>query len=272
MQISAARDRWIRRFHPAPDAPVRLLCLPHAGGSAPFFHPVSAALAPRVEVLAVQYPGRQERRDEPCVQSIARLADRLLQVLADDLDRPLALFGHSMGASLAFELAGLLEQEAGFSPVVLFASGRQAPSRPDVESVHLRGDEELIAEMGRLGGTDARILADPEMRELVLPTLRGDFRAAETYRPERTEVLACPISALMGDLDPRAREPEVRAWQEHTTGEFDLRIFSGGHFYLAEHAAEVIRHIAGRLERPLPPLNRTSAAATPTPGRSRELF
>ena len=76
----------------------------------PFFHPVSAALAPKVEVLAVQYPGRQERRDEPGVQNIARLADRLLQVLADDLDRPLALFGHGVGASLAFELAGRLER------------------------------------------------------------------------------------------------------------------------------------------------------------------
>jgi surfactin synthase thioesterase subunit len=249
MQTSTDRDLWIRRFHPAPDAPVRLLCLPHAGGSAPFFHPVSAALAPKVEVLAVQYPGRQDRHREPCVTSLARLADLLLEVLADDLDRPLALFGHSMGASLAFELAGLLEQEAGIEPAVLFVSGRQAPSRPDSNSVHLRGDEELIAEVQRLGGTDARVLADPDLRELVLPTLRGDFRAAETYRPTRAEVLACPISALTGDADPRAREPEVRAWREHTSGDFDLRVFPGGHFYLAEHAPAVIRLIAQRLDR-----------------------
>ena len=250
MNISTDRALWIRRFHPAPDATVRLLCLPHAGGSAPFFHPVSRALAPKIEVLAVQYPGRQDRRNEPCVESLATLADLLLQVLLDDSDRrPLALFGHSMGASLAFELAGLLEQQADIEPAVLFASGRQAPSRPDSNDVHLRGDEELIAEMQRLGGTDARILANPEMREIVLPSLRGDFRAAETYRPTRTEVLSCPISALMGDADPRAREPEVRAWREHTTGDFELRIFPGGHFYLAEQAPEVIRLIADRLDR-----------------------
>ena len=249
MQISTDRELWIRRFHPLPDAPVRLLCLPHAGGSAPFFRPLSSTLAPSVEVLAVQYPGRQDRRNEPCVESVEQLAELVFHALADDRDRPLALFGHSLGASVAFEVAALLERRAEVEPAVLFVSGRSAPSRADSTSVHLRGDDELVAEMQRLGGTDARILADPEMREFVLPALRGDLRAAETYRPERTDVLACPISALIGDADPRARVEDVRAWAEHTGGEFDLRIFPGGHFYLAERSAEVIRHLADRLER-----------------------
>src|SRR5438093_882622 len=97
---------WIRRFQPLPDARARLLCLPHAGGSASFFLPVAHALAPDVEVLAVQYPGRQDRRGEDCVDNVPEFADRLLDALAGWLDRPLALFGHSMGALVGFELAG----------------------------------------------------------------------------------------------------------------------------------------------------------------------
>lgn len=243
------RTLWIRRYHPAGERAVRLLCLPHAGGSAPFYHPVSQALAPDVEVLAVQYPGRQDRRQEPCVDSIPELADRLLPVvLADDgADRPLALFGHSMGASLAFELAGLLEQ-AGVAPVMLFASGRRAPSRFQVEEdVHKRGDQALIAEVKRLAGTDSRILGDEEMLQMVLPALRGDYRAAELYRPGRFHRIATPVTALTGDADPKAPLDSVAAWEEHTTGAFRMEVFPGGHFYLIGQAARVIAEVASTL-------------------------
>ena len=180
------RDLWIRRYHPAPDSDVRLLCLPHAGGSASFYFPVSQALSPRIDVLAVQYPGRQDRRLEPCVETIPELADRLLPLVLREADRPLALFGHSMGASLAFELAGLLERQAGVVPTMLFASGRRAPSRfrPE-DDVHRRGDEALLTEIKRLAGTDTRILGDDEMLRMILPALRNDYRAAELYRPDR---------------------------------------------------------------------------------------
>lgn len=238
---------WIRRFQPLPDARARLLCLPHAGGSASFFLPVAHALSPDVEVLAVQYPGRQDRRGEDCVDNVPELADRLLDALAGWLDLPLALFGHSMGALVGFELAGLLEREANVKPTVLFASGRRAPSLADDEGVHLRSDEQIIAEMHRLGGTDARILDDPEMRAFILPALRADLKAAETYRPARTHRLGCPIEVLIGDTDPRTPLPETRAWREHTSSEFGLTVFPGGHFFLADRAPEVIRHVADRL-------------------------
>lgn len=93
-------DLWVRRYHPAPDAPTRLLCLPHAGGSASYYFPASRTLSPRIEVLAVQYPGRQDRRTEPCVESIDELADKVVDTVKGWTDRPLAVFGHSMGATL----------------------------------------------------------------------------------------------------------------------------------------------------------------------------
>ncbi|WP_327418315.1 thioesterase II family protein [Streptomyces sp. NBC_01233] len=242
---SENRDLWIRRYHPADDSAVRLLCLPHAGGSASFYFPVSQALSPGIEVLAVQYPGRQDRRLEPCPDSIAELADSLLPLLVDEwADRPLALFGHSMGASLAFELAGLLEQRAGILPVMLFASGRRAPSRfrPE-DDVHLRGDEALLLEIKQLAGTDSRVLGDDEVLRMVLPAIRSDYRVAELYRPERVHQVSCPVMALVGDNDPKAQLDDVRAWQEHTSGAFTMEVFPGGHFYLTEQAPRLITRI-----------------------------
>src|ERR1700712_4687720 len=115
---------WIRRFHESPGASARLVCFPHAGGAATYFYPLSRTLAPSIEALAVQYPGRQDRRAEPCVDDIHELADLVAPALLEWADRPLALFGHSMGATLAFEVAGRLEK-AGVRPAGLFVSGRR---------------------------------------------------------------------------------------------------------------------------------------------------
>jgi surfactin synthase thioesterase subunit len=239
------RSLWIRRYHAADEGAVRLLCLPHAGGSASFYHPVSQALAPAVEVLAVQYPGRQDRRQEAFVDNVPELADRLLPlVLADEgADRPLAVFGHSMGASLAFELTARLE-EAGAQPVMLFASGRRAPSRfQEEENVHRGGDRALLSEMKRLAGTDSRILGDDEMLQMILPALRNDYRAAESYRPDRYQRVKTPVTALTGDADPKAALDSVRAWAEHTSGAFRMEVYPGGHFYLVGQAPQVVEEI-----------------------------
>ncbi|MDX3645822.1 thioesterase II family protein [Streptomyces sp. MB09-02B] len=259
---SESRDLWIRRYHPAPDSAVRLLCLPHAGGSASFYFPVSQALAPRIEVLAVQYPGRQDRRLEPCVETIPELADRLLPLVVEEADRPLALFGHSMGASLAFELAGLLERRAGVVPSMLFASGRRAPSRFRAEEdIHRRGDEALLTEIRRLAGTDSRVLGDDEVLRMILPALRNDYRAAELYRPARVHQVACPVTALVGTEDPKAPLDDVHAWRDHTTGPFTTHTYPGGHFYLIDQAPRVIDLITELLTAVRP------AAPAPPPRR-----
>lgn len=234
---------WIRRFHPAPDAPVRLVCFPHAGGAATYYFPVSRSLAPGIEVLPVQYPGRQERRTEPFVDDIRRLAELVTAELQDDLDKPLALFGHSMGATLAFEVAQLLRRQQ-VTPLVLFASGRRAPSCHRDEHVHEATDEAVVKELERVGGTYGDVLTDPEMLGMFLPAIRNDYKAAETYRYEPDEPLDCPVVVLTGDEDPYVTRDEAEAWRRHTTGGFTLHTLRGGHFFLAEHAAEVIRIIS----------------------------
>lgn len=241
------RDSWIRRFHAAPGAHSRLLCLPHAGGAASYFFGVSQRLTPRVEVLAVQYPGRQDRYREPCVDSVEGLAEHVTTALTPWLDRPLALFGHSMGAAVAFEVATRLER-TGIVPTALFVSGRRAPSRFREETVHLRDDDGIIAEVRQLSGTDDQVLAEDDLIRMALPAIRNDYRAIETYRGRPGATVSCPVHALVGDDDPKATVDEVDAWRDHTTGGFELHLFPGGHFYLDQHVPAVLDKITSVVE------------------------
>ncbi|PJJ05000.1 surfactin synthase thioesterase subunit [Streptomyces sp. 2333.5] len=232
---------WIRRFHPS-DAQTRLVCFPHAGGAATFYHPVSQALSPSVDVLAVQYPGRQERHTEPCISDLSMLAERVAEELHPWTDRPMAFFGHSMGAILGYEVARRL-QSSGVQLLTLFASGRRAPSCLRDEDMHRRDNDGIIDELKQLQGTDARLLDDPEIVRMLLPAIRSDYQAVETYRYEPGPLLTCPIIALTGNEDPHVTYDEATSWRSHTSGPFELQTYSGGHFYLNSHAAAVMETI-----------------------------
>ena len=245
-------DLWIRRFHPRPDAAVRLVCFPHAGGSASFYFPVSKALESVADVLAVQYPGRQDRLTEPCFDTVEAMADAVTEALMPWTDRPLALFGHSMGASLAYEVAYRLEARS-VMPVALFASGRRAPSTHRDETVHLRDDDGLIAEIRALSGTNSQVLQDEEVLRMVMPAIRNDYKAAETYRWRPTDPIQAPIHVHIGEDDPKVDANEARAWERHTSGRFSLTSHPGGHFYLNARAAQVI---AARLSQELRAVSR----------------
>lgn len=226
--------QWIRRFHPSAASSTRLVCLPHAGGSASFYYPVSQKLAPAVDVVAIQYPGRQDRLRDQGIPDIEKLADHIAEELARLTPKPTVLFGHSMGAAIGFELALRLER-AGAGAVELVASGRRAPSTTRPERVHLLGDDAIIAEMATLNGTSGAVLADEEILRMSLPALRNDYRAIETYRAPADRRLRTPITVLTGDADPKTTMAEAEAWRGHTEGEFRVEVYPGGHFFLAEH-------------------------------------
>ena len=240
-------SRWIRRFHPAEESGVRLVCLPHAGGSAPFYFPMSRALSPAVDVLSLQYPGRQDRRQDRAIENIGEYADAIAAELKPWLDRPTALFGHSMGAVLAFEVTRRLERDLDFVPLVIFASGRRAPSRYRDESVHLRDDDGIVAEMRVLSGTNPEILGNEEILRMVLPAIRSDYTAIEKYRSEPGAAVRAPITVLTGDNDPRTSLEEAQAWREHTSGAFDIHAFPGGHFFLANHQQQIVKIVSAAL-------------------------
>jgi pyochelin biosynthetic protein PchC len=236
---------WLQRFAQPAGTRYRLVCFPHAGGSASFYFPLFKALRGVADVLAVQYPGRQDRLSERCIENIEGLADGIFTSLRPLTDAPLVLFGHSMGAVLAFEVARRLERVSGGSQLLgLVSSGRRAPSVYRCERVHQRDEAGLIAAIGELSGTDTRLLADGQMRRMLLPSIRSDYKAIETYRYQPGPELACPVCVLVGTTDPLVTEDEARAWRRHTTGRFSLRRFPGGHFYLSEQWNSIVSALA----------------------------
>jgi surfactin synthase thioesterase subunit len=239
-QPTADDNLWCRRYHPTRNATARLICLPHAGGSAPFFRPVSAALSPTVDVMAMQFPGRQDRRTEQPIDDMAVLADRIYDILRRQPPLPLTFLGHSMGAIAAFEVIRRLEAD-GPTAVRLFASGRRAPSTYRDDKVHLRDDAGILAELRKLSGTASSLLGDDELMRAALPALRADYRATETYQCGTDVTVACPITVLTGDSDPKTTLDEAKAWAQHTTGPFDLRVYSGGHFFLTDHVDQIMK-------------------------------
>jgi surfactin synthase thioesterase subunit len=227
-------DLWCRRYRPARNATARLVCLPHAGGSAPFFLPVAAALSPSVDVVAIQYPGRQDRRGETPLADMDALADGILEALLGQPELPVTFFGHSLGSIVGFEVVRRFEA-AGHSPVKLFASGRRGPSTRRDEAVHLRDDAGILAEVRRLNGTSSALLSDDELMRAALPALRADYQVAETYRCAPDAMVDCPITVLTGDADPKTTLAEARTWAAHTLGAFDIQVYPGGHFFLTDH-------------------------------------
>ncbi|MBV2355450.1 alpha/beta fold hydrolase [Streptomyces sp. J2-1] len=246
MAQPAAENPWFRRYAPAPDADHRVVCFPHAGGSASYYLPVARALAPHADVLAVQYPGRQDRYAETPLTRIGALADEVYENLLPWTDRPLTLFGHSMGALVAFEVARRFGDDPD-GPVRLYVSGRRAPSTYREESHHKLDDAGLVEEIRSLGGTDTSALENPELMALALPALRADYEAVDTYSCPPDATVPCPVTALVGHMDARATLPEVQVWRQHTTAAFDLKTYPGGHFYLTDHFPEITALLAAHV-------------------------
>jgi surfactin synthase thioesterase subunit len=241
-------NAWIRRYQ-LPDASARrLVCFPHAGGSASYYHPLSQRFSPGTDVIALQYPGRQDRRREQCIRSIDVLADKIAEQLVQLDDSPTMFFGHSMGATLAFEVAWRLEQAGRNAPAHLIASGRTAPGIACTKRVHQYSDAKLIAEIRHLSGADPTVLDDEEILRMSLPSIRGDYEAIETYSYTPGRIINCPITAFTGDSDPRTTIEEADAWRYYTKDSFRISIFPGGHFYLRFNISAVMAEIAKDLE------------------------
>ncbi|MCX5410117.1 alpha/beta fold hydrolase (plasmid) [Streptomyces sp. NBC_00335] len=238
---------WLRVFAPRPAARTRLFCFPHAGGGASAFRELAEAAPPELEVVAVQYPGRQDRFDEPPVTDMAVMLRELARAIEPWLDLPAAFFGHSMGATLAFETARLLRPRHPSAVVRLFASARKAPHIDTRDRLPLPDDEAVLAYVRRLGGTGAGLLEIPELRELTLPTLRGDFRLLTGHRYAPGAPLTCPLTVVTGTDDASCTPQDAAAWARHTVAGHEVHTFPGGHFYLEGRAGELMDFLTGRL-------------------------
>lgn len=225
---------WFLGFPAAAESPARLFCLPYAGGSAAAYMPWRRAADPRLGIIPVQLPGR---------------GGRIREAPLHRLDRPYALFGHSLGALLAFETQRRLRDLGAPAPVALFVSARAAPHLPRRRPpLHRLSDDDLIRELKTLDGTPAAVFEDPELVALMLPILRADLAAVETHEFRHDDPLDCPIHAFGGDADSVTAE-DLDGWRAHTRAFSGVTLYPGGHFYQNAHRTALVTEICGLFDR-----------------------
>lgn len=254
------RRRWLLQYRPNPSAALQLFCFPYAGVGASAFFPWVGELPASIELQVVQLPGRENRTRERPLDQISAIVPLVADAIRAGVDRAYALFGHSMGALIAFEVARHL-RAAGFpGPVHLFASARRAPHRLDcrAEIRHLPDAEFLESLRRRWNGIPAAVLREPELLQLLMSSLRADVAVIETYTYINGESLTCPISVYGGEDDSSIERDELLSWREMTSGAFRLRMFPGDHFFIRAQHQKVIRAVVEDL---LPVLGHYQGAA-----------
>ena len=234
---------WIAGRRPVASPRFRVFCFPYAGIGTSAFRSWDGGPGAGIEICPVQLPGRETRQTERPFNRMPPLVEAALAGLAPYLDVPFALFGHSMGALVAFELARLLRHHAGLTRV--FVSARRAPhlSEPRPPIAHLPNPELAAAIQQRYGGIPQPVMDSPDLLDLLLPRLRADFEVLESYQCRPDEPLPCAISVFGGRGDS-VPEEDLRAWQAHTTDDVALRMVAGGHLYLESHRTELLQSIA----------------------------
>ncbi|HEX2057828.1 MAG TPA: alpha/beta fold hydrolase [Actinomycetota bacterium] len=235
---------WTVVPRPNPDPRVRLFCFPYGGGTAATYRTWGEVLPPDIEVQAIQLPGREWRLKEPPYKSVAPLVEELAVVLKEFFDSPFALFGHSLGALISFELARELRRRGLPQPEILFLSGHLAPHLPrPLPPIHGEPDEVFYAGLRRLEGTPEELLENEDLMALLLPVLRADFEMAETYEYVPEPPLDVPMTVFGGLGDELIDRPKLEPWVEHTTKDFKLRMVPGGHFFVDEAPDLILRAV-----------------------------
>ncbi len=235
---------WIKRV-PGRNGgrrPGATVVFPHAGAAAASYRALATALAAGGDTYIVQYPQRADRLDDPAPDTVHDLAHGLFDAGPWRRVAPLRLFGHSMGAVVAFEFARIAESR-DTAVQRLWVSAGPAPSAvagmPELPTT----DDGLLADISDLGGTDPELLADEEFAELLITAVRTDYQAVNRYRCARDVRIATDISVLGARDDRRVDPAALRLWRNHTAGGFEIFLYDGGHFYLDEHLDAVAERV-----------------------------
>ena len=248
MLSSTSLDSWIAGRKPNLQARSRLFCFPYAGGAASVFRAWSDGLPTDVEVCPVQFPGRETRLMESPFRQLSVLVDALAEALGPLLDKPFALFGHSLGSLVSFELVRQLRAKHQTRPVRLFVSAGPAPQIPHRGlPIHDLPKREFAAELRQLNGTADELLDHHEFMDVVLPSLRADFALYESYRYYPGPPLNCPISTFGGLSDRKVSHSDLEAWRDQTAVSFSIRMFPGDHFFLKTAQALLLRALSQEL-------------------------
>lgn len=245
-------SRWLRCYAKQSEPRLRLFCIPFAGGASSAYAQWRLPAELDAEIWGVQLPGRENRWREPRLTRHETVVAALLDELVPLADQPFALFGHSMGALLSFELARALRRDGGAMPVHLFLSACRAPHLPPWRpSVSPLPDAAFLARMHEmavpLGEPVPATDANDEVLLTLAPMMRADFQLCEAYEYVREEPLDVPITCFAAEQDREVRVDEMTQWRSHTTAEWGLHRYPGGHLYIKDAAPAVLSRIAADL-------------------------
>lgn len=245
MSVGLTVNQWLIRYGAPAGPQLRLFCFPYAGATVQIFRHWPVNLPANVAVYALQLPGRGGRLKEPPFSDLPPLVAAAAPSITPYLDRPFALYGHSMGALIAFELARYLRRNGYQLPARMFVAACRAPQtdRPERPTYNLP-DQEFLEELRHLNGTPQEVMDHPELLELRMPLLRADFAVAQTYKYQHEPPLSCPVTAVGGVEDSGVSEKDLEAWSVQTNSGFNLYLLPGDHFFIntrADLLLEIIR-------------------------------
>ncbi len=227
------KNKWLLIPKPTPNAALKLICFPYAGGNTSTFSPWLSELPNNIELILIQLPGRGSRLFEDIYYDMGSLIKKLLEFFPTLIDKPYILFGHSLGSRVAFELATKLKEMGKPLPEHFVASGSRAPHFAiNEKQIHNLPDKEFISELRQMGGTPDEILDNEELIELLLPALKADFTIAEKYFYLGNEVLDCPISVLGGKNDIEVTVASLNGWSDLFLKPAEVHMIAGGHFFI----------------------------------------
>lgn len=220
----------------------RLFCFHHAGGNSQVFRNWHQELPTSVQVGAIELPGHGLRFSEPVLDRWQPVVLGITEHLLPLLDLPYVLFGHSMGALLAFETARALQRAGLPKPRALFVSGRGAPHRPRKRPpIHALPEAQFLQALREYNGCPPEVLASRELLDLFMPILRADFAIGETYSFSPGGLLDHPVRVLIGQDDGMVDADDLARWSEITVADTTQHVFAGGHFYLQAERHHILR-------------------------------
>lgn len=247
------QNLWIENWSPKPQAQARLFCFPYVGGSAALYRLWPAKLGEQVEVLSVELPGRGRRFGEKLISSLDELVPTFHQAILPYLDKPFFIFGHSMGALIAYEWTLLLEKEGKHLPSALILSAFGAPhvTPPPKRKLHLLSDSEFLEELEHLKGTPKEVLQHRELMSILLPMIRSDLKMVENYPYPKDQKISVPVKVLGGRQDPQVDLSRLEAWKDLAGSSFSLQLFEGEHFFIQSARDRVLESISDEIYRRL---------------------
>jgi surfactin synthase thioesterase subunit len=230
---------WFEHLSRAKAPSVRVFCFPYAGGAAEIYRGWQRWFPEQVDICLVHLPGRGKRISEQALNQLSSLVNEVADRMRLESDTPYALYGHSMGALVSFELSRELRRRHSAGPQHLFVSGHCAPQWPRNEpAICNLPDDQFVAELKRFNGTPGEVLDNREFIQLFIGALRADFQIVETYEYRSGEPLSCPITVYGGLQDEHVPKESCLAWQEQTSASCKVRMFKGDHFFIRDPGSE----------------------------------